>query len=149
MYVHHGCRCEECCRAEHEQYLKRSKGRNRVGSKWGPEHLKTPRAERQRRHNKTRYAEYLQTGGYRARIKWQDLAKVSGMVCASCGVITDPTDTWTNEKGRKCFGRKYPTVDHIIALKNGGKDTLDNVQLLCKHCNSSKGRRDNGHKAIK
>lgn len=36
MYVHHGCRCDDCCRAEHAQYLKRkeSLARKRTNSKW-------------------------------------------------------------------------------------------------------------------
>ena len=63
------------------------------------------------------------------------------MKCAACGVETDPRDMWVNDKGTKCFGRNYPTVDHIVAIKNGGTDTFDNGQLLCKHCNSKKGVR--------
>ena len=51
------------------------------------------------------------------------------------------SDVWINDTGRKCFGRKYPTVDHIIPIKMGGTDTPDNVQLACKHCNSKKGAR--------
>lgn len=33
------------------------------------------------------------------------------------------------------------TVDHIIALANGGKHAYSNVQTLCHRCNSSKGAR--------
>lgn len=37
MYVHYGCRCDACCKAEHEQYLKRKEAqqRKRLHSKWG------------------------------------------------------------------------------------------------------------------
>ena len=63
------------------------------------------------------------------------------MKCAICGGEVDPTDRWVSESGRHCFGRNYPTVDHVVAIKNGGADTFDNVQLVHKHCNSKKGAR--------
>lgn len=34
-------------------------------------------------------------------------------------------------------------VDHIKALSAGGKNTPDNIQLLCNSCNLSKGNRHN------
>lgn len=33
------------------------------------------------------------------------------------------------------------TVDHIIAVKNGGTNEIDNLTILCRSCNSSKGTR--------
>lgn len=36
-------------------------------------------------------------------------------------------------------------VDHIIAKANGGQDTDNNLQLLCGHCNSIKGKREMKH----
>lgn len=39
--------------------------------------------------------------------------------------------------------RHYPAkdfhVDHIVPRADGGSDELDNLQLLCGHCNSTKG----------
>lgn len=71
-------------------------------------------------------------------LKWRDIAKRDRMRCKICGCKVDLTDKWVNERGRLCFGRRYPTIDHIVALNNGGTDTYDNVQLACKRCNSSK-----------
>lgn len=39
--------------------------------------------------------------------------------------------------------RKGYHVDHIIALANGGGNSIDNIQLLCPTCNCSKSDRDN------
>lgn len=71
---------------------------------------------------------------------WRDIAKRDHMRCQICGRKVDVNDKWLNGNGRWCFGRGYPTIDHIIALDNGGTDTYDNVQLVCKRCNSKKGR---------
>lgn len=144
MYVHYGCRCDACCKAEHRKYLKSkyAQGRKRVYSKWGTDLIPSPsKSESQREYNHRRYEQYLHTHAYSQRIKWQDLVELYGNRCVACGCEVNADDTWINENGRKCFGRKYPTVDHIIPMKHGGTDTLDNVQLLCKRCNSSKGAR--------
>ena len=142
MYVHYGCRCEACCKAEHSQYLKRkeTKGRKRTYSKWGTGEIPVPaKSDSQRRNDRARYEKYLHTHTYRERIRWQSVADRDGIKCAICGCDTDKNDVWINNNGRKCYGRSYPTVDHIIPLKHGGRDSMENVQLLCKHCNSSKG----------
>ena len=39
------------------------------------------------------------------------------------------------------FLPQHLTVDHIVAQSKGGTSHLDNLQLLCGHCNSLKGNR--------
>lgn len=45
-----------------------------------------------------------------------------------------------------CCGRKVPrdalTVDHIVALANGGRTSRANAAVLCLSCNSAKGARN-------
>ncbi len=47
--------------------------------------------------------------------------------CAQCGITS---------RSRVCF-----QVDHIIPMNRGGKSVADNLQILCRHCNGSKGDR--------
>ena len=102
MYVHYGCRCDACCRAEHEQYLKRpeAKKRARTCSKWG-------NVEKRRKlydkHNAN--AKRYEILGHN-HINWYDIADGYDMRCAICGREVDPTDMWINDTGRKCFGGK-------------------------------------------
>jgi 5-methylcytosine-specific restriction endonuclease McrA len=49
--------------------------------------------------------------------------------------------------GYVCYycGQDANTVDHIVAIKNGGDPmSLDNMVSACKRCNSSKGSRSQG-----
>ena len=57
-----------------------------------------------------------------------------GYRCMICGEMCDLNDhSWS-----EYFGPKYPTIDHIVALKNGGAHTWDNVQCAHAICNSYK-----------
>lgn len=42
---------------------------------------------------------------------------------------------------RHCGSRRQLTVDHIIPVARGGGNAFDNLQTLCRSCNSSKGTR--------
>ena len=65
---------------------------------------------------------------------------------------THKKDLYGEQEG-KCNGCKHETsfklmdVDHIIAEADGGTDHKENLQLLCRHCNSVKG--DRGMKYLK
>ncbi len=39
----------------------------------------------------------------------------------------------------RCSTTENLTVDHIISLRKGGQNTMDNLQVLCLACNRSKG----------
>jgi 5-methylcytosine-specific restriction endonuclease McrA len=40
---------------------------------------------------------------------------------------------------RSCPSTDDLCIDHIIPVKHGGKHTPDNLQTLCRSCNSKKG----------
>ena len=56
----------------------------------------------------------------------QYLYGMQGGSCAGCSTHFQP---------------QHLEVDHIIARAKGGTDHLDNLQLLCGHCNRVKGDR--------
>lgn len=41
----------------------------------------------------------------------------------------------------QCGVRRYLSIDHIIPEARGGETTLENLQTLCRRCNSAKGAR--------
>lgn len=70
---------------------------------------------------------------YDSTVTRQKVFERDGYICQICGKPTDPGDTsWGH------FGPFSPTIDHIIALKNGGAHTWGNVQCAHAICNSYK-----------
>ncbi len=56
--------------------------------------------------------------------EWQALCNRHGRVCLCCG---------------RTGTRHNPiTRDHVIPIRWGGRNTIDNIQPLCKSCNSRK-----------
>ena len=47
-------------------------------------------------------------------------------------------EVWKRDKGRcvKCRGKEDLEFDHIIPVAEGGSNTVKNIQLLCKVCNT-------------
>lgn len=45
------------------------------------------------------------------------------------------------EKCGSCGATESLCIDHILAVANGGSNELNNLQVLCRRCNSAKGAR--------
>jgi len=67
-----------------------------------------------------RYARKKNAEGFHTFEEWQELLKKYGWKCAHCGAENDITK------------------DHIIPLSENGTDYIDNIQPLCRSCNSKK-----------
>ena len=63
---------------------------------------------------------------YNSRVNKETLYGGQAGNCAGCG---------------EHFQIQHLEVDHIIAVSVGGTDHIDNLQLLCTHCNRVKGNR--------
>ena len=71
---------------------------------------------------------------YEPGITVKKLIKRDNNICQICGEPCDSNDHRWSEN----FGPLYPTIDHIIAMANGGSHTWGNVQLAHAICNSVK-----------
>lgn len=62
---------------------------------------------------------------------------------------------WERDDRRRCNGcrSEFPfrsfEVDHVIPRGGGGQDHIENLPLLCGHCNSVKGDRPQAYLVAK
>ena len=70
-----------------------------------------------------RYARERGSKGSHTLTEWQELKKEYDYKCAVCGQ------------------EKPLTKDHIVPLSEGGTDYIDNIQPLCRSCNSKKWKK--------
>jgi hypothetical protein len=107
-------------------------------------HTKTCSAKCTARDAKAR-RRALRRGAYIEPVSWRLVAKRDGAACYLCHEDTDPSDyTYrTGSDGRPAFtaGHRFPTVDHVVALSNGGAHSQANAKLAHLVCNSRKGDR--------
>jgi 5-methylcytosine-specific restriction endonuclease McrA len=85
-----------------------------------------------RSHHATRRARKRE-----AFVEHVDRAQVfdrDGYICQRCGIQCDPVAVYP--------ARNFATLDHIVALANGGEHSYANSQTLCGPCNSAKGARE-------
>lgn len=71
---------------------------------------------------------------YSAGISLWSVCKRDKGICQLCGKPTD----FKGKSWNGYFGAMYPTIDHRLALANGGSHTWGNVQLAHAICNSYK-----------
>ena len=75
-----------------------------------------------REHN--RRARIKKNGGVFTKEEWENLLEKCGNKCLRCG-----------KTGVKL------EIDHVIPVALGGPNTIDNLQPLCRKCNSSKSKK--------
>lgn len=104
-----------------------------IGRRWYEKHQDSEREESRKyrakhpektlQNNRTRRASVKNVGGVIAANEWSALKEKYGFMCLCCG-------------------RKEPEIklhlDHVIPIKLGGKNVIENAQPLCQNCNSRK-----------
>lgn len=67
-------------------------------------------------------------------LTWQSIFDEERGVCYLCGGMCDPSD-YKKSDGTFIAGETYPSIDHVVALANGGLHTRENVRLAHFKCN--------------
>lgn len=104
---------------------------SRTGKSVGENHhaWKGGTPARIQRHNKTRKENMKRAGGFHSEYEWELLKTQYNHTCPSCGDSTKPL-----------------TKDHIIPVSKGGSNNIENIQPLCKRCNSRKHTKETYYK---
>ena len=98
---------------------------------------KTLRATENRKETKRR----MKTEGeFDKTITLGKLFKRDNGICYLCQKACDWKD-YQIINGAFAVGKSYPTIEHVLAICNGGTHTWDNVKLACHACNSKKGKK--------
>ena len=87
------------------------------------------------KHNKSQRRHRKRAGVYQRGINWQTAVKRFGWGCACCRIEC------VRPKGFNLPNEA--TLDHVHPIAKGGTHTWDNVQVLCRSCNTMKNDNKN------
>ena len=88
------------------------------GSDWAEHHRRLLRKEIRRQR-----LEEARARGTHTAIEWAEILDRFNGRCVRCG----------------CYPEPRPCKDHITPIYMGGSDAADNLQPLCRQCNTAKG----------
>lgn|SRR5690606_9191076 len=111
-------RCKECLRQYYREYYRNNSEKHlERTSDWNKRNPEKRKAIKRRRHFRERGAE-----GWLGAEDWQRILDTYGHRCLRCGRDDVPLE-----------------ADHVIPVALGGTSDPENIQPLCKPCNTSKG----------
>lgn len=114
--------------ASKRHYESHRETENARSLKWRAEHPDEVRRHRRESHYRNYETDIARGALRRAResefsVSDKDVRRIMSQPCAECGT----TDNLH--------------LDHIVPLARGGRHTVGNLQMLCQHCNQSKGKK--------
>lgn len=108
-------------REYHREYSEKNRGKiNELSKRWAKNNREKRNANQRARRG---------AGGFVGNEDWDRVCNEYGNLCVCC---LEP---------------KKLTLDHIVAVTNGGRTEIDNIQPLCAKCNSSKGAKTIDYRA--
>lgn len=128
------------CRNHYWNDIEKSRERVRIASRLRPKEIKKLILNIWRKKNPEKNAVYIQNrearknknGGVITSQEWKELKERYNNTCLCCG---------RNDVKL--------TMDHVIPLMVGGRNSIENIQPLCLTCNDSKGRKTIDYRRIK
>lgn len=134
--------CNELCsdrmdskkRSLRKRKLKRCRNCNvwhrKIGFCCSEECRRKVNAALNKEYGKMRYKNARRNGKFDRGITIERLIKRDGEQCYLCG----DTVLFDNDINHP----KYPTIEHVLAINNGGTHSWDNVKVACRECNTRK-----------
>lgn len=110
---------------EHNQMIKREWRKRNPGREIeGHKRWLKRNPEKVAHHKAIRYAREHDANGSHTLKEWDEIKEKFNNLCAGC------------------FKPKFLTRDHIHPLSKGGSNYIDNIQPLCRSCNSRKNNKE-------
>jgi 5-methylcytosine-specific restriction endonuclease McrA len=109
-------------RAEDLEYKRRYHAEHRHEERERDRRYYQAHPEKKRAKENNRKARIYGNGGRYTDREWIELCAAYDNRCLCCGEKTKLT------------------VDHVVPVSKGGRNSIDNIQPLCQSCNSKKGR---------
>jgi uncharacterized protein YdaU (DUF1376 family) len=122
FWLHNRVR-KELDRAKDKVDKKASAGTVGAAAKWGLDEYVAAADGESHRETRSRRLARARSIGSHTKDEWDALLDVCGQFCPRCKSADNPG----------------PCKDHIKPIYQGGSDSIENVQPLCRTCNSSKG----------
>ncbi|WP_058625782.1 helix-turn-helix domain-containing protein [Staphylococcus xylosus] len=129
--------CSDECRKLEAQRIKNSKRKIRIvkcrdcSNRFVKTNAKILCGKCTKDFNNIRMTRARQNGQFDADIDIYKLIERDGKQCYLCGDAVS-FDCHYNSP-------KYPTIEHVLAIANGGTHSWENVKVACRDCNTRKG----------